>query len=73
MTRLVILPYAYKRLGLSTEYEVAWNEWDGSCMCSKIEKRGVVTIAGDEDFDPDLMDLTKAIRLKYHGDNSAAG
>lgn len=66
---IVIAPYAAKRIDDSDTFEVAWNEWDGNCMCSKVNKRGTIEFKSTDGFDPDIIDLEKAIRSKYHGDN----
>lgn len=67
--KMTIVPYACKRLKDSNTYEVAWNEWDGGCMCSRLNKRGTVDLEMEEGFEPSIVELEKAIRLKYHGNN----
>lgn len=50
-------------------YEVAWSEWDGHCMCSRVTKTGEVEYNDPEGLPPDLRDMQKLVGIKYYGDN----
>lgn len=69
-----ITPFSVNRVGNTDEYSVGWTEWDGHCMCTRLTKRGVVTVTNTQpntidNFQPSILDLEKAIRKKYYGNN----
>lgn len=61
--------YDFKKRDGNT-YEVAWSEWDGSCMCSRIPRLGTVEYSSPDGYDPDWSDMQRLVGEKYYGNNS---
>lgn len=57
-----ILPKKWDKTGSGAQ-EVAWLEWDGHCMCTKISRKGLVELPDN----PTLVDVTDAIRKQIYG------